>query len=179
MSKNKRRIEGWKITKRSIKRDKTGVALERIERVRTAGILKKLSHAFFDELSKIANGDEDETKGSTPSEEAVLAFIKKNPRPTDKQLHSWAESSGHNVHKAEQIVYKILSDLMHKGRSKGKHPGGIARDDVSRGVKIEEEHTPNRIIQRKITDDHNTELKKYYDQKMGLPKMEKVLESRK
>jgi len=178
MSKKKSRTEGWKVTKRSLKRDKSGVALERIERVRTCGVLKKLSHAFFDELSKIANGDE-ETKGSTPSESAVLAFIKKNPRPTDKQLHAWAESGGHNVHKAEQVVYRLLSDLLNKGRSKGKAPAGIAREDVKKGVKIEEEHTPNKTIQRKITDDHNTELKKYYDPKMGLPKMEKVLESRK
>ena len=128
-------------------------------------------------MVKDADGDEEEeSKGSAPSETSVIEFLRKNPRPKDKQFHEWAKSRGVNVHKAESTAYGILSDLLTKGRSKGKHPGGVAQEDVREGVRIETEHTPNKEIQRKITDDHNTELKKYYDKKKGLPAMEKALE---
>jgi hypothetical protein len=125
--------------------------------------------------TKIANGEE-ETKGPRPSEKSVIDFLRKNPRPTDDQFHEWARSRGLNVHKAEATAYGILSDLLTKGQSKGKAPAGVTREDVNRGVKIEAEHTPNKEIQRKITDDHNAELKNYYDKRQGLPAMEKALE---
>lgn len=134
--------------------------------------------AFTDELSKIADGDEEEMKGPAPSEKSVIDFLKKNPRPKDTQFHEWAESKGFNTHKAEATAYGILSDLLTKGRSKGKHPGGIEKADVNKGVRIETEHTPNKEIQRKITDDHNAELRKYYDPKKGLPAMERSLEKK-
>lgn len=127
-------------------------------------------------IIKRANGDEEDMSGPAPSENSVLEFIKRNPRPKDKKFHEWAEGKGVNVHKAEATAYGIISDLMNKGRSKGKHPAGVNRADVNKGVDIEAEHTPNKEIQRKITDDHNTELKKYYDSKKGLPAMEKRLE---
>jgi len=131
-------------------------------------------------MIKNANGDEgeSESKGETPTEEQVIKFLQKHPSPKDKVFHEWAEENGFNVHKAEAIAYKIISDLVSKGRSKGQHPPGIATADVAKGVKIEEEHTSNKTIQRKITDDHNTELKHYYDPKKGLPKMEKDLEKK-
>lgn len=174
--KNKpKRVMGWKVTGRKLTKGNDGVTTERVERVRTAGVLKKLSSAFFDEFSKVANGDEEDMKGPAPSEEAILTFLKNNPRPKDKAFHEWAESKGYNVHKAEAAAYGILSDLVNKGRSKGNAPKGVAPADVKNGVEIEAEHTPNKTIQRKITDDHNTELKKYYDPKKGLPKMEKKL----
>lgn len=137
-------------------------------------MIDKSFHTFCAELDKLA--DDDSTKGAAPSEEQVLTFIKKNPRPTDEQFHMWAEAKGFNKHKAEQVAYRIISDLLHKGRSKGKAPAGVAKADVKKGVAIEAEHTPNKMIQRKITDDHNAELTKYYDKKKGLPAMEKKLE---
>jgi len=124
----------------------------------------------------MADDDDDKNKGGTPSEEQVIKFIDKHPRPTDDEFHAWAEGNGFNKHKAEQVTYGILSNLINKGRSKGKAPAGIAPKDVKEGVKIEAEHTPNKLLQRKITDDHNTELKKYYDKKEGLPAMEKSLD---
>ena len=129
-----------------------------------------------DPSKALFKGADEDMGGPRPSEEAVIKFLDKHPRPTDEQFHSWAESQGYNTHKAEAAAYGILSDLINKGRSKGKAPAGIAPKDVKEGVKIEAEHTPNKMLQRKITDDHNTELKKYYDKKKGLPAMEKKLE---
>jgi len=174
MSKN--RTEGWKVTKRSVKRDKSGVGLERVERVRTAGILKKLAQGFFDELSKIANGDEEEMSGKAPSQEAVIKFLDKNPKPTDDQFHEWAEGQGYNVHKAEQVAYRILSDIVNTGKSKGKMPPGTPGKEVKQGVKVEKEHTPNPTIARKVVADHITETGPgYYP---ALLKMEKDLEKK-
>lgn len=139
---------------------------------------KVFLEAFIGTLNKLANGDDDENKGTKPTEKAVLEFIKRHPRPSDDAMHEWAEGKGHNVHKAESTAYGIISDLLNKGRSKGNHPAGVAPKDVSKGVDIESEHTPNKMIQRKITDDHNTELKKYYDKKKGLPALEKSLDKK-
>jgi len=152
-------------------------------------MIGKITEAFIDEMetkldiqamNKNANGDEEESesKGTSPTEEQVIKFLKAHPSPKDEDYHEWAEENGFNVHKAEAVAYKIISDLVGKGRSKGEHPAGVAKADVTKGVKIEAEHTPNKTIQHKITDDHNTELKKYYDPKEGLPKMEKNLEKK-
>lgn len=130
--------------------------------------------AFKNELIKLAS--DDDSGGKTPSEDAVIAFLKSSPRPSDDEFHAWAKSKGYNEHKAEAVAYRIISDLVTKGESKGKHTAGVAKADVKRGVKIEAEHTPNKTIQRKITDDHTAELPDYYDPKKGLPKMEKNLE---
>jgi len=174
VKKNSRRHEGWKVTKRTVVKDPTGVGIERVERVRTAGILKKLSHAFVDEIDKMANGAE-AAGGRTPSEEQVIKFLDKHPKPTDEQFHEWAESQGLNKHKAEQVAYKILSDIINKGESKGKVPSGVTPKMVAEGTKVEKEHTPNPLIARKITLDHQAEHAGYYP---ALKKMEQRLEKK-
>jgi len=167
------RRKGWKVIEKKTIVDPQGLTIDRYVRVRTMGVLKKLAFSFADELAKMADGDEESMKGPAPTEEAVLKFIKKNPRPTDKVFHEWAERHGYNVHKAEAAAYGIISDILHKGKSKGKHPAGIPEATVRKGVEVEAEHTPNPIIRRKINDDHNTELgKRYYP---TLDKMEKSL----
>ena len=136
--------------------------------------------AFMDELSKIADGDEKDMSGPAPSEEAVLKFFQKVPNPTDEQFHEWAEDGGYNVHKAEQTAYKIISDLLHKGKSKGKMPPGIPKSEVKQGIDVEKEHTPNPIIARKVVADHLKETGKgYYPNLLKMEKeMEKKRESR-
>jgi hypothetical protein len=131
-----------------------------------------LLDSFVDEISKLANGDEP-TGGRPPTEEAVLKFIKHNPRPSDEAFHEWAESKGYNTSGAERVAYGIISDLLHKGKSKGKMPSGIPEQRIAEGVKVEHEHTPNPIIARKITMDHHEETgEDYYP---GLKFLEKAL----
>jgi hypothetical protein len=131
--------------------------------------------AFRSELLKVGNGDED-MSGPAPSQDAVIKFLDKHPRPTDKQFHSWAESAGYNVHKAEATVYRVLSDMVNTGKSKGKMPAGTPKKEIKQGVKIEKEHTPNPTIARKVVADHVTETGPgYYP---ALVKMEKKLEKK-
>lgn len=126
---------------------------------------------FIGELQKIANGDEPKG-GTTPTEEGVLKFIKHHPRPTDKDFHGWAERKGHKTDEAERVAYGIISDLLHKGKSKGKMPSGIPEERTREGVKVEHEHTPNPIIAKKITEDHHAETgKDYYPSLKGLEKV--------
>jgi len=125
-------------------------------------------------MGKKAN-DEEETGGKAPSQDAVIKFLDRHPNPTDDQFHEWAESQGYNTHKAEQVAYRILSDIINKGESKGKVPSGVTPKMVAEGVKVEKEHTPNPLIARKITLDHQTEHKEYYP---ALKKMERRLEKK-
>ena len=135
--------------------------------------------SFLDELDKIANGEEEgEMKGKKPSEEAVLQFFEDNEDPSDDDFHEWAEENGYNVHKAEEVAYGIISELMHGGRSKGDMPEGVSQADIQKGMEIEKEHTTSPIIARKITADHLKEFKDYYDKKEGLPMLERFLENK-
>jgi len=45
----------------------------------------------------------------------VIAFLKKNPNPSDEKLHDWAEGKGFNVHKVEQLVYQLATKYV-RGR---------------------------------------------------------------
>jgi mannose-6-phosphate isomerase-like protein (cupin superfamily) len=42
--------------------------------------------------------------------EDIINFFKENPNPSDDQLHKWAEEKGFNIHRVEEIVYKLATD---------------------------------------------------------------------
>jgi len=42
----------------------------------------------------------------------IISFFKKNPNPTDGDIHSFAGKLGINAHKFEEYIYAILSDLV-------------------------------------------------------------------
>jgi len=65
------------------------------------------------------------------------------------------------------------------GRADGKTPSDYNKKNVEKGKKIEFEHTDNPDTAREITIDHLEEFPDYYDDKKGLPDMEKKLEDTK
>lgn len=107
--------------------------------------------------------------------EKILEFLKKNPSPTDDEFHSWAKSQGMDPDKAEELVYELLGNVAAKGESKGKVPPGTDPKQVSKGTKVELEHTPDKAMARKIALDHIKEHKGYYP---ALEVMEKNLEKK-
>jgi hypothetical protein len=130
---------------------------------------------FVDEIQKHADEEEKEESmaGPAPSEEQVIEFLQKHPRPSDDDFHDWAEDNGFNVHKAEAVAYRVLSDIVSKGKSGGKVPP-MSPEQMRTGVKVEKEHTPSPTIAKKIVADHIKELGTgYYP---ALLKMEKGLE---
>jgi hypothetical protein len=105
---------------------------------------------FFDEL----------TKHAKVCECKLVSFFVKNPKPTDKQFHEWAESQGYDHHKAEEAVYKLLGDLF-----KNLKGDAVKADSaqITKGIKEELEHTDNKLIAKKIALDHLKKDPNYYD----------------
>lgn len=54
----------------------------------------------------------------------VIAYLKKNPNPSDEEFHEWAESRGFNVHKAEEAAYAILGRKLKGGDGAMKKEAG-------------------------------------------------------
>lgn len=110
--------------------------------------------------------------------EEVFTFLKENPNPSDAQVHTFAEKKKYDVHNLEKEIYKLASKfvaLMSNGLASEK---GITEKDVDskqlkKGIKIEQEHTKNTDLSRKITLDHLAEIPNYYDL---LEKIEKGIE---
>jgi len=129
-------------------------------------------------VEKLANGDEEEegkATGKTPSTNQVVAFLRANPNPTDDDFHDWCEEHGFDVHKAEEVTYRIASasvktaGVMTEGLSKGRLPKDLDPAELRKGIKVEMEHTKNKALSAKIAVDHLHEDPKYYT---ALDKME-------
>lgn len=116
----------------------------------------------------------------------IKKFLKKNPKPSDDQVHELAEKLGIDPHKFEEHVYMILGSLL---KNEDKIPGGkadkLTAEDVAKkhgvsveeiekqiamGVKIEMEHVDSKDLAREISLDHLEEMPDYYTR---LAKMEK------
>ena len=101
-------------------------------------------------------------------QDKILDFFEKNPNPPDLKIHGLAKEIGVEPDKIETEIYKILSNILHDGKSKGKIEG-LNKEQLAKGIKVESEHTSIPIIQKKIAADHLTEIPDYYDR---LEKME-------
>jgi hypothetical protein len=42
----------------------------------------------------------------------IIQFFKKNPKPSDKEVHAFAESLGMDEHKFEEHIYSLLGSLV-------------------------------------------------------------------
>jgi len=60
---------------------------------------------YYDRL-KIMEGEGKYSK----LEEKIMSWFKKNPNPTDKQVHSFANKMNINEHKLEEIIYKLTTE---------------------------------------------------------------------
>jgi len=120
--------------------------------------------------------DEAEAAGTaTIPDEAVTNFLKANPKPTDDQMHEWAEQQGYDVHALEAKIYEIagryVSTFEQQGRAndKGLTPAEAPKDQLAMGKKVEAEHTTDDATKERIATDHLAEFDNYYTE---LNKME-------
>jgi len=44
----------------------------------------------------------------------VLSFLRKNPKPSDETVHTWATSQGYEYEEVEEIIYSIASTMVQK-----------------------------------------------------------------
>lgn len=122
---------------------------------------------------------EEREEAGTPEvpPQEVIAFLKSHPNPEDSDLHAWAEQKGYNVHKVEEVVYRLLTqklsadknDLIPGGKAAGKPASDFSASELAMGRKVEKEHTPNKAMQTEIAKDHLEEISDYYPR---LKKME-------
>lgn len=103
-----------------------------------------------------------------PSKREVEEFISEHPKPSDAQLHEWAEENGWDKHAVEETVYRLLGAFIGKGKST-KATTSPDPDQLQMGVKVEMEHTSDASLAEKIARDHLAEIPDYYTR---LAKME-------
>jgi len=77
------------------------------------------------------------------------------------------DKKAHGLRKA--AAEAMFKDVLKGGRADSKKPEDFNAMDLSKGVKVELEHTNSRHIATEIAMDHLTESPRYYD---DLKKME-------
>jgi len=100
-------------------------------------------------------------------EQDVIDFIKKNPSPKDEDFHSFVERFTKDHAIGEQAAYKLLGDFFAAGKTKG-NKYRVDPAELKMGIKVESEHTSNKIIAEKIARDHLAEIPDYYTRLAGM-----------
>jgi hypothetical protein len=108
-------------------------------------------------------------------QEKIIAFIKKDPAPKDEDFHKFVEGLGKEHSIGEQAAYRMIGSIFAAGTS-AKQQKKIDPKELAMGIKVEMEHTDNKLIAEKIATDHLTEFPKYYT---ALALMEKELKKEK
>jgi len=101
----------------------------------------------------------------------LLDFLQKNIDPSDNEIHSLAEKLNVEPDDLEAMIYSLSTDFWANGRynEKGKNIQ-FDEKELAAGIKVEMEHTSNKIMAERIAKDHLTEINDYYTR---LTKMEK------
>ena len=113
-----------------------------------------------------------EDSGKKELRKDIVNFFVKNPYPTDKKIHAFAESIGVDEHMLEKEIYAILSSIFSEGMS-SKKKYKYDEKQLAMGKKVEMEHTTCECLAEKIAKDHLAEISDYYTR---LHKMEKEAE---
>lgn len=106
----------------------------------------------------------------------IKDFFKKNPKPSDKEVHAYAEEIGIDEHDFEEHIYMILGSLLKEanvlagGLADKNKPEDFDPKELKKGIKIEMEHTNDPDLAKEIAMDHLKEIPDYYTR---LEKMEK------
>lgn len=97
----------------------------------------------------------------------LVDFLQQNPNPSDDVFHQFAEQQGWDVHQAEAGMYTLATkfvNFLRGGRSNEKGFTVVDADpnELSAGIEVEYEHTPDSMVAKKIAMDHLAELPDYY-----------------
>jgi hypothetical protein len=112
----------------------------------------------------------------TAIQEKIIAFLKKDPSPKDEDFHKFIEKLGKEHSIGEQAAYRLLGSIVAAGMSNKGEKKKIDPEQLAMGIKVEMEHTANKLIAEKIARDHLTEFPDYYT---ALDEMEKKLKAEK
>ena len=95
-------------------------------------------------------------------EDKIIDFFRKNPNPSDKMVHSFANDEVIDEHKFEEIIYKLFSSFVSIGKHNNIEDSEFDSKELKKGIKIEMEHTDDKLIAKAIAKDHLSELPDYY-----------------
>jgi hypothetical protein len=128
--------------------------------------MRKLKY-IANEIIRVAEADKD-------LEKDVLVFFKENKNPSDKTLHEWAEKKDYNIHKVETLIYTFATKYINflldgRANKEGFRESDADSKELAMGIVVEQEHTPDKDVAKRISMDHLSELKNYYTR---LKKME-------
>jgi len=89
----------------------------------------------------------------------LLDFLQKNIDPSDNEIHSLAEKLNVEPDDLEAMIYSLSTDFWANGRynEKGKNIQ-FDEKELAAGIKVEMEHTSNKIMAERIAKDHLTEI---------------------
>lgn len=101
----------------------------------------------------------------------IMKYFKKNPKPSDKNIHDFAQALNVNEYKFEELIYEILGEIFGAGKAYEDNFTETDADpeQLRMGIKVEMEHTSNKEISKRIALDHLAEISDYYTR---LKKME-------
>jgi hypothetical protein len=132
------------------------------------GVAAGLSRELTDKEKSTLKACQEKRGAGAPSEEEVVKFFSENPNSGDDKVHAWAESHGWNPDEAEKVIYRLATRHAQfaaggEANKEGKKPSDFSPDQISKGVKVEREHTPNPKDQLRIAIDHLSENPAYYN----------------
>jgi len=123
------------------------------------------------------------------NQQKIVDFFRKNPDPTEMEVHNFAEEIGIECDELKTKIYKLLSDMINDkkeitppvelaeeeesvigGKADGKPDEKYDAEQLRKGIKIESEHTDDSNIAKEIAKDHLEEDPLYYNK---LENMEK------
>ena len=91
----------------------------------------------------------------------IMEFFKNNPKPSDDEIHAFAENEGLDEHSFEEVIYDIMGTFFGAGKAKS-FTGSYDPKQLAMGIKVEFEHTTCALIAERIAKDHLAECSDYY-----------------
>ena len=95
----------------------------------------------------------------------IFDFFEQYPASDFDDYAGFAESQGIDVHQAATIACALAGKyvaFLRGGKSQGLDPNSVDPDQLSAGMQVESEHTPDQATQKKIALDHLAEMPDYY-----------------
>ncbi|MFA6000106.1 MAG: DUF5661 family protein [Candidatus Paceibacterota bacterium] len=106
----------------------------------------------------------------------IIDMLKENPFPSINSIREWVIKKGYNFDDVERVAFGLATyavQLITEGKSKEEEKKRkIPKDQIEKGIEVEQEHTSNKLIARKIALDHLYEFPNYYT---ALDTMEEML----
>jgi len=108
-------------------------------------------------------GKSDALQKADEVDSKIIEFFRKNPKPSDKQVHAFANKLGIDEHRFEERIYRLIATFI---RNVGKHrdtpDSKFDKKQLAMGIKVEKEHTSNSAIAKEVAKDHLAEIADYY-----------------